>query len=225
MSGNNNAGEQLSQDRSGEPEFTCEVDRLNDLISSLWEVDPDDVEIPKHLRSLGSYHVLQGSYSEAAYVFKRMRQLMSRHYGPYDLQVVEAMDWEGVLDILQGAPLAAEESLRNALAILSEGPFPALSLRAKLLLHLGHVLIEKSSYIEAEDKLKQAASFQLFWLKTGLAAVDDRSLLCDIMVTLRRLFVLTERPEQVKEIDQIFVNNPARAKQLDNIKLYRKNVA
>jgi tetratricopeptide (TPR) repeat protein len=225
MSGKNHAGEQLPQERSSESDFTCEVERLNDLISRLWEANPDDVEIPKQLRSLGSYYVLQGAYSEASYVFKRMRQLISRHYGPYDLQVVEAMDWEGVLDILQGAPLAAEESLRNALAILSEGPFPALSLRAKLLLHLGHVLIEKANYLEAEERLKQAASFQLYWLKTGLAATDDRSLLCDIMVTLRRLFVLTERPEQVKEIDQIFVNNPGRAQSFDSIGLYRRNVA
>jgi hypothetical protein len=191
-----------------EPEYVSEVERLTDLVSRLWEEDPDNIEICAHLRTLGSYRVLQGEYAEASYIFRRLKELLTQHHGPYDLSVVEALDWIAVMEILQSRIEGAEGLLRDALALLSECGYPALPMRAKILLHLGHVLIEKGRCAPAEEKLKQAASLQLYWLKTGLAGQCDRSLLCDIMVTLRRLFVVTERHAEVKEIDQIFSSRP-----------------
>lgn len=186
-----------------QPHFASEADRLAELISVMWEEDPENVEICRHLRTLGSYKVLDGSYSEASFIFKRLRSLLARHSGPYDLSVVETLDWIGVMEILQDQIERAGETFLNALAILSECGFPALPMRAKLLLHLGHVLIEQKDFALAEVKLKQATSFQLCWLKTGLAQSTDRALMCDIMVTLRRLFHLTNRQHEVKEIDRI----------------------
>ncbi|GEM_PF-2994610 len=159
----------------------AEAEILKEMISEMWEEDPDNLQICVWLRKLASLRVRQQRYEEAAYIFQRLKKLFAEHFGADDLLVIDCLFWLGVVEHLKGNPGQAATILVSAFGMLSASNYSARVLRARILYAFARVAIDLSKFDEAEFTLHAAVNIMTGWLGSGLATAPDRLLAHDII--------------------------------------------
>jgi len=128
---------------------------------------PNSTEHALALRNLANLGYVQGKYSEAEELYRRVLEMMEQELGPAHEDLVEVLTWLAETRFKNQQYDEAEEPCQRSVAILEQEGELALEQLANVCMRLAHLYYFVGRYQEAEPQYLRALTTREQVLGTG----------------------------------------------------------